>query len=108
MTRKQLSKVCAKAADEIEIRGFVKGEIGSNDGPKCAVGACRFVATGSVNKPIGLGDDFNLNTLFKETRPRSRRPDLVEFNDAARTRKHDVVELLRDMAYVASFKAKQA
>jgi hypothetical protein len=33
---------------------------------------------------------------------------VASFNDAPRTRKHDVVELLRDMAYVASFKAKQA
>jgi hypothetical protein len=104
MTRKQLSKVCAKAADEIEVRGFTKGDFGTATGPKCAVGACRFVANGSVHKPL---DDLNLNTLFKEARPRSRRAELVEFNDAARTRKHDVVELLRDMAYVASFKRAQ-
>jgi hypothetical protein len=110
MTRKQLSKVCAKAADEIEVRGFTKGDFGTATGPKCAVGACRFVANGSVHKPLDLreGDnDLNLNTLFKEARPRSRRAELVEFNDAARTRKHDVVELLRDMAYVASFKRAQ-
>jgi hypothetical protein len=107
MTRKQLSKVCAKAADEIEVRGLLKGDFGTNDGPKCVIGACRFAANGTVNVRLETNDDLNLNTLFDETRPRSSRDGVASFNDAPRTRKHDVVELLRDMAYVASFKRAQ-
>ncbi len=101
MTKKQLGSVCRKAALVIEKDGLCKdGTHGATNGPKCAIGAMRVVVNGTVFKELDL-DDNQLTDLFKEARPRSRREGLVDFNDAGRTRKHDVVQLLRDMAATA-------
>jgi hypothetical protein len=98
MTKQEISKMLLEAAKVIEHYGLQKdGSYGTDDGPKCAVGAMRFVQLGSVNYHLVVGDD-SVHELFRAARPRSRRQSIVEFNDAARTRKHDVVELLRDMA----------
>jgi hypothetical protein len=101
MTKKQLSKVLSKAADVIQRDGLCKGDFGSNDGRKCALGAIRYVRNKSTNVPSGISDDV-INGLFMAARPRTRLGYLSLFNDLDRTRKHDVVEVLRDMAVQAA------
>lgn len=101
LTRTEIARVCRDAADQIQKDGLAKdGTYGSDHGPKCAIGALRFVRGGSVDKYLDFATE-GLAGLFKKARPRSRRENIVAFNDAARTRKHDVVELLRDMAVMA-------
>jgi hypothetical protein len=97
MTQKELGKLCTKAAKVIERDGFLKGDYGSNDGPKCAIGALRYASSDSISFMLDVDGDM-LTGLFRATRPHSKRANIVVFNDADRTRKHDVVELLRDMA----------
>jgi len=104
MTKKELSRTCREAARVIEIDGLCKdGTYGQNDGPKCAIGAMRFARWGNVETFLDLDDvvGTNLNDLFRKARPLSKRKSLSDFNDAPRTRKHDVVGLLRDMAVAA-------
>ena len=99
LTKRQHSRICRQAADEIQTRGLLKGGFGDVDGPKCAVGALRFVHGGSTHRPVTQdGEPDQITPLFKSVRPRSPRAGLMEFSDAARTRKHDVVSVLRDMA----------
>jgi len=99
MTKKEFQQVCSKAADVIARDGLLKGDYGTNDGPKCVMGSLRFAANGDVNKHlVGVGE--LVGQLFQAARPKSKRPNIVSFNDVDRTRKHDVVELLRDMAAV--------
>lgn len=99
MTRPQLSRVLTRAARVVARDGLLKGDYGTVDGPKCAVGAVRFAYCGNPQASLPLMDDgTDLTTLLRETRPRSKRDNLVDFSDAERTRKHDVVELLLDMA----------
>ena len=100
MTKQELQAACRLAANQIQKDGLAKdGTYGEDHGPKCAIGALRYVTLGSVDRHLVL-EDNQLKNLFKEARPRTRRDDIVQFNDADRTRKHDVVELLRDMAAV--------
>jgi len=101
-----ISKVCRKAARVIEKDGLLKGVFGKDDGPKCAMGAVRYVVNGTTSEDLD-GEIWAAvaNTLFRAVRPRAADPygftDLTEFNDAKRRRKHDVVEVLRDIAAYA-------
>jgi hypothetical protein len=99
LTKKQLQKLCSKAADVIERDGLMKEFYGTKSGPKCALGALRVAHSGDPYVPLKVGAD-DVADLMREARPRSRRETIVDFNDAPRTRKRDVVELLRDMAAV--------
>lgn len=101
MTKKTLSKVCREAARVIQRDGFCKGAYGTTHGPKCAIGAMRVARFGTSLRMLDASE-LTLDNLFHAARPRSGRSGLVEFNDADRTRKHDVVELLQDMAVVAA------
>lgn len=98
-----LAHILTRAADEIQRRGLEKGGFGTNDGRKCAMGAVRYMVHGDVNEPLldGLWDRIRI-TAFRAARPRSTRETLTDLNDAKRTRKHDVVQVLRDMARVES------
>jgi len=100
MNMKQLSKACSQAAKVIQRDGLLKGDYGANDGPKCVLGGLRFAVNGSTGVPLAFTLD-ELTPLFRKARPHSRRGTIVAFNDADRTRKHDVVELLQDMAVQA-------
>lgn len=101
MTKKEFSRVCLDAASTIERFGLKKKAFGTNSGPKCAIGAMRYSRNGSTSIPLSTGESDLVNTLFRAARPRSRRITVVDFNDAKRTRKHDVIEVLRDMAFQA-------
>ncbi len=103
MTKEKLAEICGTAADVILRDGFLKGEYGSVEGPKCALGALRYAFNGNPHKQIGARNlpKDQLTRLFKATRPRSTRETVVDFNDASRTRRHDVVKVLRDMAVQA-------
>lgn len=102
-----VSGICREAAEVVRRDGLKKGGFGSKDGPKCAMGAVRYVVGGD---PQEFLDDHLwgavARTLFRRVRPRSKRGGLVDFSDAARTRRHDVVEVLLDIAdYAATHRA---
>lgn len=53
------------AADELDARGWQRHHVGTNDGPKCAIGAINFVATGdSYDTPA---TDMNLYQAKRAT-----------------------------------------
>jgi hypothetical protein len=113
----EIADVLDKAADEIQRRGFIKGDLYDEAAVEantatmatcrvCAVGALQYVTTGSIEDSISLHRrkppifgraTIALDETLVERFGEDAR-DVVDFNDDPATTQDDVINLFRTTA----------
>lgn len=75
------AEILIRARHELDLNGWCKGSFGTNDGPKCAIGALRYAVGGQASRPPNGAERYGTYVRVREVLEQVACTDLDERHD---------------------------